>query len=103
MHLKFGVGKYTKLYTIPKTEAHLFFTPKGLHMLTAKGFICKCVDGRKRRKRCGLFGVSADSPLVAQKLVAKYEFLQAPSNLKNWLAGSGRNCRTGERGAGWRE
>ena len=34
-------------------------------MLTAKGFICKCVDGRKRRKRCGLFGVSADSPLVA--------------------------------------
>ena len=95
MRLKFGVGKYTKLYTIPKTEANLSFTPKGLHMLTAKGFICKCVDGRKRRKRCGLFGVSADSPLVAQKLVAKYEFLQAPSNLKNWLAGSGRNCRTG--------
>ena len=72
-------------------------------MLTAKGFICKCVDGRKRRKRCRLFGVSADSSLVAQKLVAKYEFLQAPSKLKNWLAGSGRNCRTGERGAGWRE
>ena len=36
-------------------------------MLTAKGFICTCVDGRKRRKRCGLFGVSADSPLVAKK------------------------------------
>ena len=29
MHLEFGVGKYTKLYTVPKIEAHLFFTPKG--------------------------------------------------------------------------
>ena len=62
-------------------------------MLTAKGFIC--IDGRNRRKRCGLFGVSADSPLVAQKLVAKYAFSQAPSNLKNRLAGSGGDSRTG--------
>ena len=30
------------------------------------------------------------------KLVAKYVFSQASSNLKNRLAGSGGDCRTGE-------